>query len=152
MLELNIFRNDLIHSLFNKHKRDLAQIISQQEQSETGMQGFWLWGQCSSHYTTMLHFYLTGKFHSESASHCFEIEFFMWKKLDCFSPSFLFDFGLSCPIELEKFTLGTCFHHFYYHGGNICSVVNWIHVYRSFLHSQENSDPSPVYWRHQYIF
>ena len=104
---------------------------------------------------------------SNNASFLFDLKISLWisilllwnriffscgEKLDCFSSSFLFDFGLSFPVEPEKFTLETCLQHFYHYGGNVGSVVNWIHLYVYLLNSQENSDPSLVCWRLQYIF
>ena len=89
-----------------------------------------------------------------NASFLFDLKFSLWISisllcnrvfsLDCFSSSFLFDFGLSFPIEPAKFTPCILFQHFYHHRGNRSSTVDWIHLYMYFLNSQENSDPSFV--------
>lgn len=142
MLELIIFRHDLIHFLFNKAHQRL----------DTGYQlaGMVNWnaslltiGQYSFYYTTMLHFNLTWKFYCESVSLCFEVELYIWEKIDYFSSSFLLDFGLSFPTESEKFTPCNLFSAFLssLRQHRLSCELN-SHLY--FLNSQENSDPPAV--------
>lgn len=149
MLELNIFRNDLIYSSFNKAHKRLG-IGYQLARTK------WDWNVellMQGQHFPLLYNNASFLFDSEISLWisilCFGIDFCIWEKLDCFSSSFLFDFGLSFPIQPEKFSLYNLFSAFLSYRGNISSVVNWTYLHMYFLNSHENSDPSPVYRRYQ---
>lgn len=155
MLEWNIFKNDLIHFLFNKASKRLGTSY-QLARTE------WDWGARLLTVRPIIFFPVYN-----SALFLFDLEtsllicilfwnrgFYhpMWEKLDCFSYAFLLDFGLSCSIEPEKFTPCNLFPAFLPLWRK--HRLDWIHIfmYVYFLSSWENSDPSDLYWRHWNVF
>lgn len=150
MLELNTFRNDLIHSLFNKaHKRlGTGYLLAGTE---------WDWN--ASLWTVRLVFF---PLHSY-ASFLFDLEISPWISIPLFwnrafhvgKTRLLLFFSLWLWPELSNRARGIYPLQLVFSIFIIMEetgwVVNWSNIYMYFLNSQENSDPSSVDGSHQYI-
>lgn len=113
----------------------MAQIINQQTNLEWNA-GHLMWGP-SFYCTIRLYFYLSCKFHSKSVSHCFEMHFLIWEKLNHFSSFFLWLRSKLSKRATKIYYLQLVFIIFSIMKKTFDSVVTWIHLYTYFLHSQE---------------